>query len=81
MEPMACKHPKRKEVIAKLTAAELETPREGLSREVFLDKLQEPKHDVAQLSSSELGNDLLPLWVFARHLLHDRRLLMVSQTI
>ena len=47
MQQMADKHPKRKEAIAALTAAELEAPRKGLSREVFGDKLRELKHDVA----------------------------------
>ena len=47
VEQMTRKHPKRKEAIAELTAAELEAPRKGLSREVFGDKLRELKHDVA----------------------------------
>ena len=44
---MARKHPKRKQAIVELTAAEPETLRKGLSREVFGDKLRELKHDIA----------------------------------
>ena len=44
---MKRKHPKRKKLIAGLTAEQLEAPRKGLSMKVFGAKLRGLKHDVA----------------------------------